>query len=134
MEKPRTIQSGIAINPVIGNSFIGHCCLAYLLLNSKQFHPYDFFPPNYERNKHSLLVYSVVYWPKHILAVDQGESMIEQMKKHLVLNTFPFENWVNIYNYQHSYSEGKLMDSSSLLHCAAYHGITTMVYLLLKPF
>ncbi|KAF8347274.1 vegetative incompatibility protein HET-E-1 [Amanita rubescens] len=47
------------------------------------------------------------------------------MQKFFVLGSFAFNNWVRVNNYQRSMIEN--MDSSSLLQCAAFHGLSGMV-------
>ncbi|KAF8335614.1 ankyrin repeat-containing domain protein [Amanita rubescens] len=126
VEKPRIIQSRIIIDPSIGNRFVGHCCLAYLL-HSRESCPSRsicFLDVN-EKYMKSMIRYAANNWPKHILADNEDESSMEQMQKFFVLGSFAFNNWVRVNNYQRSMIEN--MDSSSLLQCAAFHGLSGMV-------
>ena len=134
LEKPRIIHSSTVIDPSIGNRFVGQCCLAYLLY-LKETHPIvKAHKPSqsmYEQYLCSLGRYSANHWPEHILEVHQDEAIIEQMKELFVLNSFSFKNWVDLFNYElHFLSD--TMKKSSLLHCAAFHGLTTMVEWLLQ--
>lgn len=90
LERPRTIQSRIVINPSMGNRFVGHCCLAYLLHSRESCPPSKFFHPVVEGdNKYmnSMIRYAAKNWPTHILAVHDDESIMEQMKKLFVLES-----------------------------------------------
>ena len=101
-EKPRIIQSGIIMDPSIGNTFVGQSCLTYLLL-TKETHPNTPFNslkgPVKEIYKQSLIRYSAKYWPRHMMANNQDTSGIDQMKKLFVHNSFAFHNWVKVHNY-----------------------------------
>ena len=70
LEKKRTIQLNIVIDPSIGNRFVGECCFAYLL-HAKESHPspsfYSLDISRHERYVQSLIRYSAKYWPMHIL-------------------------------------------------------------------
>ncbi|KAF8344401.1 ankyrin repeat-containing domain protein [Amanita rubescens] len=132
LERPRIIQSRIVINPSIGNEFVGHCCLAYLLHSRESHPPGDYFDTVGGDSKymHSLIRYAAKKWPKHILAVHEDESIMEQMKKLFVLRSFAFDNWAEVNNYEEQLSS-EYMWSCSLLQSAAFHGLTSIVEWLL---
>ncbi len=127
LERPRTIQSRIVINPLIGNRFVGLCCLAYLL-HSRESCPSRYISGSEEKKyANSMIRYAAKNWSKHILTVDEDESITEQMKKLFVLKSFAFRNWVRVNNNDKRYDISGHMKGSSLLHCAAFHGLTRMV-------
>ena len=132
LDKPRIIKSGITIDPSHGHAYVGQCCLAYLLRTKESCpapHKYKLSHQNKERYMHSLIRYSAKYWPKHILATGQDETHIQLTKQLFVQSSFPFQNWVKVYNYDVNYfGDGTTrMNESSLLQCAAFHGLQTVV-------
>jgi len=134
-EKPRMIQSNITINPSLGNSFVGKCCLGYLLCSTESVpicQNHAFSQTLHQRNTHkrfdqSLIRYAAKFWPKHISA-SKELCLIDQIKKLFIFDSFSFHNWVRIYNYD---SYDLRMDGYSLLECASFHGLTSMVEWLL---
>ena len=122
LEKKRTIQPNIVIDPSIGNKFVGQCCLAYLL-HSRESHPngdFDMLSTSMcERYLQSLIRYAAKYWPKHILAANLDVTANEQVKELFVLTSFSFKNWVKVYNYELTSPHEARMSTRSLLQCAA---------------
>jgi hypothetical protein len=101
-EKSRIIQPGIFMDPSIGNTFVGQASLMYLL-HTRETHPshqtYILEKPIRERYQQSLIRYSAKYWPRHMVATNEGAADIDKMKKIFVGNSFGFHNWVKVYNY-----------------------------------
>ena len=97
LEKKRTIQLNIVIDPSIRNKFVGQCCLAYLL-HSRESHPshhfYALSALMRERYLQSLIRYCAKYWPMHILAANLDIANDEQTKELFVPTSFCFKNWV----------------------------------------
>ena len=132
--KPRVIQSNITINPSQGNIFVGKCCLAYLLCSTESVpicQNYKYGQTYHERNTHkrfdqSLIRYAAKFWPKHISESKQEPCFSNQIKKLFIFGGFSFHNWVEIYNYDCPYNL-KMDRHSSLLECASFHGLTSMV-------
>ena len=132
VEKPSIILPSIIMDPSIGHSFVGQCCLAYVLC-SRESHSNGFFiEPDEENYGQSLFRYSARYWPKHILAANQEHAVMEQMKKLFDITSSAFHNWVMINNCQGFLSTDQWMNSLSLLQCAAYHGLNVMVEFLVQ--
>ena len=133
LEKKRTIQPNIIMDPANGDAFVGQCCLTYLL-HSRESHPLDPYDrlakPIWRRYEQSLIRYSAIYWSQHILEAKLDMDAIEQMKELFVLTKFSFKNWVEVYNYSITIMEDE-MNSKCLLQCAALHGLTPMVEWLL---
>ena len=132
VKKPRIVLPSMIMDPSIGHSFVGECCLAYMLCSeSRESHSNAILiqPESKEIYESSLIRYSARYWPKHILAANQEQAVIEQMKRLFDITSSAFQNWVIIHNHQcFTY---KWMSSSSLLQSAAYHGLNVMVEFLL---
>jgi hypothetical protein len=132
LEKKRTVQLNIVINPSMGNKFVGQCCLAYLL-HSRKSHPIDDFHSQSlstslcERYLQSLIRYAAKYWPRHMLAANVDVAANEQIKELFVLTSFCFQNWVKVHNYELHFSDEIGMSSRSLLQCAAFHGLFEIV-------
>ena len=132
LEKKRTINSNIVMDPSFGDSFVGQCCLTYLLY-SKESHPEGHFvylrQPIQERYQQSLIRYASRYWPKHLNRTNLDTVIIQKMKDLFVLGNFPFQNWVKVYDFDARTCTR--MRNKSLLWCAALHGLTAIVEWLL---
>jgi ankyrin repeat protein len=120
MEKKRTIQSNIVMDPSMGNAFVGQCCLAYILCSEQKVD-----------NRNPLMRYCAKYWPKHIIAANCEAAVIQQMKKLFVFTSPSFQHWVDVYNVNSLYNDSK-MQSQSPLQCAALHGLNAIIEWLLQ--
>ena len=119
MEKRRTVQSNIVMDPSIGHAFVGQCCLAYILCSKQKIEKRD-----------TLLTYCAKYWPKHIIAADCEAVVIQQMKGLFVPTSSSFQHWVHTFNYNQKW--GNIgMQSGSPLQCAALHGLNSIIEWLL---
>lgn len=91
LAKQRILQPNIIMDPSLGGSLIGQCCLTYIL-DSKE---HDCTATKHEW---SFIKYSATHWPQHILEAHQELDVIEQIKKLFVLPSFAFQNWVRMHN------------------------------------
>lgn len=114
----------------MGHFFIGQCSPAYML-NTEEVCPdlsyHDDIP---ESSNKSLLKYSALFWPKHILACNGDLSVIDQIKK--LFEPGRLMKWVKAYNY---YVVGtQILYFPNHLQIVAQNGlIETVKWLLLKP-
>ena len=135
LKKKRIIQSKIALDPSIGDAFIGQCCLNYLLQTRElESHRNPFGLPRViyasEGYKQTLLMYSAKYWSQHMLAAGLDMCTIEQIKELFEVTNISFKNWVEVYNDGVLFL-GTRMNNKSPLQCAAFHGLKPIVEWLL---
>ena len=128
--KQRKIGTLLVLDSRMGHFFVGQCSLAYML-NTEEVCPdlsyHDDIP---ESSNKSLLKYSALFWPKHILACNGDLSVIDQIKK--LFEPGRLMKWVKAYNY---YVVGtQILYFPNHLQIAAQNGlIETVKWLLLKP-
>ena len=129
LEKSRTVNSKIVMDPSFGDSFVGQCCLTYLFY-SRESHPTGHYGQVIlETYQQSLIRYAAKYWPKHLNRTNLDTVIIQKMKDLFVLGNFPFQNWVKVYDFD---ARTRIrMRNKSLLWCAALHGLTAIVEWLL---
>ena len=133
LEKKRTINSNIVINPSMGDSFVGQCCLTYLL-HSTESHPMGHHillkQPIKERYQQSLIRYASKYLSKHLSRTNLDAIVLWQLKDLFAPSSnLAFQNWVKVYNYDGLHRI--TMKSESPLWCAALHGLAGIVEWLL---
>ena len=116
LEKKRTLQSNIVMDPSIGHAFVGQCCLAYILCSESE---------QYIDSGNALIRYCTKYWPKHIIAANCEAAVIQQMKELFVPTSSLFQHWVHLYNDM--VDDDGWMLSEGPLQCAALHGLSAII-------
>jgi hypothetical protein len=128
LEKKRTIQSNIIMDPSIGDKFMGQCCLSYLLHTRENLLEKD-SPSIWKSYQGSLIRYAAMHWARHHLRSRESWNVddLQQMKNLFVQDSFAFQNWIKVYNFEADPFPTRQMKGQSLLWCSALHGITSIV-------
>jgi ankyrin repeat protein len=130
LDKKRKIGPLMELDPNMGHFLVGHCSLAYMLYTEEVSPDFDAdWDDEIDQSyKKSLLKYSALFWPKHILACNEELAVMDKIKK--LFEPGSLAKWTNAYNYHTS----PRMQYHSHLQIAALNGlIETVKWLLLKP-
>ncbi|KAF8344777.1 ankyrin repeat-containing domain protein [Amanita rubescens] len=139
VEKKRTIQSNIIMDPSIGDKFMGQCCLSYLLHTRENLLEKD-SPSIWKSYQGSLIRYAAKHWAGHHLRSRENWSVddLQQMKNLFVQDSVAFQNWIKValhgitsiveWQLPSAISNNEILDA---LYVASIHGHITIVNKLL---
>ena len=133
LNKQRKIGPHVELDPNVGHSFVGRCCLAYMLHTNEIYFHYEDVPDTF---KQSLLQYSAWFWSKHIQACNEELSVMDQIKK--LFQSGNLAKWSSAYNHHcHMLNWDSCVTPMlypNYLQMAALHGlIETVKWIVLQP-